>query len=72
MCACVHTHLSCGLFLKMPGLLLGETLANGDPDTERGRELGCGPTGEFTEGEEEAEEEEEMMVAVRGACGAAS
>lgn len=44
----------------MPGLLLGERADRGEPGTERGRELGWGAPGEFTE------DEEEMTVAVRG------
>lgn len=57
----ITKYLSCGLFLMMPGLLLGERFAKGEPDAaERGRELGWGPPGEFTE-----EEDEETTVAVR-------
>ena len=62
-------YLSWGLFLIIPGRLLGDSLFIGEPDTPplRGREFGCGwAPGELTTDEaEEEEEEEEITVAVR-------
>jgi heme A synthase len=51
--------LSWGLFLMMLGILLGDIVARVEADTERGRELGWGPPGEFTE------DDEEITVAVK-------
>ena len=57
----MYMYLSCGLFLMMLGILLGDIVAREEPDTGRGRELGWGPPGELVE-----EEEVEITVAVRG------